>query len=29
VVLLDAVRHTATAYWPADLIDGNEPSVER
>jgi len=27
-VVLDAVRHTATAYWPADLIDGNEPSVE-
>ena len=26
-VTLDGVRHTATATWPDDEIDGNEPSV--
>jgi hypothetical protein len=27
VVLLDGVRHAARAAWPADTIEGNEPSV--
>ena len=27
IVTLDGVRHTATATWPDDEIDGNEPSV--
>jgi len=27
VLLLDGVRHEATAQWPADEIVGNEPSV--
>ena len=28
VVVLDGVRHRATAAWPSDEIDGNEPSVK-
>ncbi len=28
VVVLDGVRHRARAAWPADEIEGNEPSVE-
>jgi hypothetical protein len=28
VVVLDGVRYTARAAWPADEIEGNEPSVE-
>jgi hypothetical protein len=26
-LVIDGVRHTATAAWPADVITGNEPSV--
>jgi len=28
VVVLDGVRYAASAAWPADEIDGNEPSAE-
>nr|MBA3851451.1 hypothetical protein [Chloroflexota bacterium] len=27
VVMLDGVRYAARAAWPADEIQGNEPSV--
>jgi hypothetical protein len=27
VVTLDGARYTATAWWPDDVIVGNEPSV--
>jgi len=27
ILTLDGTRHTATAHWPDDVIEGNEPSV--